>query len=90
MIGSQELSHGQCVCTETRSTDSGDAAVFINFIAGETVANAVFATVGIDGKICVFTSTTTHIVADVNGFFPPARRMCRSYPIVCWTRVQAY
>jgi hypothetical protein len=53
-------------CGAARPTASN-----INFVAAETVANAVVATVGVDGKICLFTSATTQLVADVNGFFLP-------------------
>ncbi len=42
----------------------------LNFAAGEVVANAVVSKVGVGGKVCVFTSASTHLVADVNGYFP--------------------
>jgi hypothetical protein len=41
----------------------------VNFVAGQTVANAVVATVGGGGKVCLFTSTATHLVVDVNGYY---------------------
>jgi hypothetical protein len=39
----------------------------LNFVAGQTVPNAVVATVGTGGKVCLFTSASTHLVADVFG-----------------------
>ena len=42
----------------------------LNFSQGQTIANAVVARVGANGKVCLFTSATTHLVADVNGYFP--------------------
>ena len=38
--------------------------------AGQTVANAVIAKVGVGGSVCVYTSNATHLVVDVSGFFP--------------------
>jgi hypothetical protein len=42
----------------------------LNYGSGTTVANAVFAKVGTDGKVCLFNSAPTQVVVDVNGFFP--------------------
>jgi HYR domain len=42
----------------------------LNFEAGATGANAVIAKVGADGKVCLFTSRSTQLIVDVNGFFP--------------------
>jgi hypothetical protein len=42
----------------------------LNFVAGATVANAAIVKVGSDGKVCLFNSNATHLVVDVNGFFP--------------------
>jgi hypothetical protein len=43
----------------------------LNYIAGSTVANAVIVKVGSDDKVCLFNSSPTHLVVDVNGYFPP-------------------
>ena len=43
----------------------------LNFVAGGTAPNAVIARVGTDGTVCLFASNGTHLVADVNGYFPP-------------------
>ncbi|MGD9998598.1 MAG: hypothetical protein AB7L17_03390 [Ilumatobacteraceae bacterium] len=42
----------------------------VNFLAGQTVANAVIAPVSADGRVCFFSNTPTHILADLNGYFP--------------------
>ncbi|MEY4230757.1 MAG: hypothetical protein RLZZ362_1606, partial [Actinomycetota bacterium] len=39
----------------------------LNFSAGTTVANLVIAKVGTGGKVCLFSSAPTHLIADVNG-----------------------
>jgi acetyl esterase/lipase len=44
----------------------------LNYAAGQTVANAVIAPVGIDGEICLYSLADTHILADVNGYFTEA------------------
>ena len=38
--------------------------------AGQTVANAAFAELGADGRICLFSERATHLIVDVNGVFP--------------------
>lgn len=43
----------------------------INFGAGQTIANGLIASVGSGGKVCVFTSERTHLIADVAGSFAP-------------------
>ena len=43
----------------------------LNFVAGSTVANAVVVKVGVGGQVCVFTQSATHLVVDVDGYFPP-------------------
>lgn len=42
----------------------------LNFVAGSTVPNAVVSKIAVDGKVCLFTSGATHLIADVNGYFP--------------------
>ncbi|MBI5090023.1 MAG: hypothetical protein HZB15_14465 [Actinobacteria bacterium] len=42
----------------------------LNFVAGSVVANLVVSDVGAGGTVCLYTSRTTHLVADVNGWFP--------------------
>ena len=45
-------------------------AANLNYLAGDTVPNAVLAKIGDGGKICVYTINTTHVVVDLNGWFP--------------------
>ena len=42
----------------------------LNYTTGQTVANAVAAKVGTGGKVCIYTSSTTELVIDTNGYFP--------------------
>ena len=42
----------------------------LNFGPGATVANAVMAQVGANGRVCLFTNVPTHLIADLNGWFP--------------------
>ena len=68
--------------TVTESVAAGFVTVFpcgsdrptassLNFVAGSTVANAVVVKVGVGGQVCLFTQSATHLVVDVNGYFPP-------------------
>jgi hypothetical protein len=41
----------------------------LNFSAGQTVPNLVIAKVGTGGKVCLYTTTPTHLIADLNGYF---------------------
>ncbi len=42
----------------------------LNVSAGQTVANAVVARIGTGGNVCLFTLSATHLVVDVNAYFP--------------------
>ena len=42
----------------------------VNFVAGSTVANSVVSGVGAGGRVCLFTMANTHLVVDVDGYFP--------------------
>jgi hypothetical protein len=44
----------------------------LNFADGQTISNHVTATIGANGKICVFTSRATNIVIDIEGIYRPA------------------
>jgi hypothetical protein len=44
----------------------------LNVVAGQTVPNAVIAPVSAGGTVCFYTTATTHLVADVSGWFSPA------------------
>jgi hypothetical protein len=41
----------------------------LNFVAGRTIANLVLSGVAGDGTVCLYTSATTDLVADMSGFF---------------------
>ena len=42
----------------------------VNYVAGQTVANAVVSKVGSGGRVCLFTSASTDLVVDVTGYYP--------------------
>jgi hypothetical protein len=42
----------------------------LNFRPDIDVANLVIAKPGVDGKVCVFASQATHLIADLSGWFP--------------------
>jgi hypothetical protein len=44
----------------------------LNYSAGQTIPNAVIAKIGTNGQICLFTLATTHLIVDVNGYYPAA------------------
>ncbi len=41
----------------------------VNHLAGQTIANGAVARVGANGKVCVFSYATTHIIVDLTGVF---------------------
>ena len=44
----------------------------LNYVAGSTIANLVISKVGTDGNVCIYNSEGTHLVVDVDGYFPAA------------------
>ena len=42
----------------------------LNYVGGQTIPNAVITKIGTGGKVCIFTQQATHLLADVNGYFP--------------------
>jgi hypothetical protein len=42
----------------------------LNYAAGATVANLVVAPLAADGRVCLFTSSPTHLIADVTSYLP--------------------
>jgi hypothetical protein len=52
-------------CGSPRPTASN-----LNYVAGSTVANAVIVKVGTNGQICIYNQSATHLLADINGYFP--------------------
>ncbi|HEX3089486.1 MAG TPA: M4 family metallopeptidase, partial [Ilumatobacteraceae bacterium] len=52
----------------------------LNYVAGATVANAVVVKVGDGGQVCLFTQSATHLIADVNGYFPAGSGLASLVP----------
>ncbi len=42
----------------------------LNYATGAVIANSAFVDLDPDGAFCIFTTTETHVVIDVNGFVP--------------------
>ena len=61
----------------------------LNYVAGQTVPNAVVAKVGVGGKVCVFSEVPIDLIVDVNGYVPvgfAGAVRCRRRG--CWIRVR--
>ncbi|MET0662886.1 MAG: SGNH/GDSL hydrolase family protein [Ilumatobacteraceae bacterium] len=43
----------------------------VNFLAGETIAGSAFVPVGVDGRVCVFSSVPVDVIVDLTGTFAP-------------------
>jgi predicted esterase len=67
--------------TVTEAAGSGYATVYpcgsptpnasnLNFVPGDTIANAAVVKLGDGGAVCVYVSQPTHLVVDVGGYFP--------------------
>ena len=46
----------------------------LNYSAGATIPNAVITRLSASGTVCVFTSISTHVIVDVDGYFPEGAR----------------
>ncbi|MGE0879773.1 MAG: FG-GAP repeat domain-containing protein [Acidimicrobiia bacterium] len=44
----------------------------LNYLAGQSVPNQVVVPVGSDGRVCVYTMTAVHVIADIAGWYGPA------------------
>ena len=44
----------------------------LNFVGGQTTANAVISRLSPSGTVCLFASAATHLVADITGYFSSA------------------
>jgi len=42
----------------------------LNFVAGQTVADIALTPIADNGTICLYTSSTTHLVVEVNASVP--------------------
>ncbi|MEX1104904.1 MAG: peptidoglycan-binding protein [Ilumatobacteraceae bacterium] len=78
--------------TLTEPTSAGFVTVFpcdaprpwasnVNVVAGQTVANLVIAKLGAGGTVCIFSSVTTHLVADVSATFAVAGAVAAMAPV---------
>lgn len=43
----------------------------LNYVRGQVVSNSVVSRIGAQGSICIFTQAETHLIADLQGYFPP-------------------
>ena len=43
----------------------------VNYGPGRTIANAVAATIGADGKVCIYLQSTAHVLIDLGGYLVP-------------------
>ena len=41
----------------------------VNYVAGQTIPNAVIVGLGANGNIDIFTSASSHVIVDVVGYF---------------------
>ncbi len=55
-------------CTSTNTPPP--TASNLNYTTGQTIANAVITSLGTTGTICIHTAATTHLIIDINGYFP--------------------
>lgn len=84
MVGPNAAPSGTSAVSLNVAVDEADSAGFLtvfpcgtaqpwtaslNFRAGQTISSHVTAKVGDDGKVCVYSMSTTHIVVDVEGIF---------------------
>jgi hypothetical protein len=44
----------------------------LNYVTGSVLPNAVVSQVGTDGRVCFYSNASTHLIVDVNGFYPAA------------------
>ena len=42
----------------------------LNFTTGQTIPNAVITKLDPLGQVCIYTDTPTHVLVDVNGYYP--------------------
>ncbi|MEP7112360.1 MAG: Ig-like domain-containing protein [Ilumatobacteraceae bacterium] len=53
----------------------------LNYLTADTVANTVIAKIGTNGKICLYTPTTTHLIVDLNGYYPAGSTYDPTVPV---------
>jgi alpha-tubulin suppressor-like RCC1 family protein len=55
----------------------------VNYFPGDVVPNAVLASVSTDGFVCVYSSASADIIADVNAYLPPGGNRVSIEPARC-------
>ena len=60
--------------------DSKPDASNLNYTLDQTVPNAVIAPVSSTGDICFYTNAQTHLLADINGYFPTGQGFTAAGP----------
>lgn len=53
----------------------------VNYIAGQTVANAAFVKLSPDGAVCLAAKSATHLVIDVTGWLPAGTELAPVTPV---------
>ena len=56
-------------CGSTQPTASN-----LNLVPGVSSPNLVISKIGADGKVCLFTQASAHLLADINGYMPSGSR----------------
>jgi hypothetical protein len=54
----------------------------LNYLPGETVGNEVFAKVGDEGQVCIYSMSATHVVVDLDGWYVDRPSQGRYRPLV--------
>lgn len=60
--------------------DSKPDASNLNYTLEQTVPNAVIAPVSASGDVCFYTNAQTHLLADINGYFPTGQGFTAAGP----------
>jgi hypothetical protein len=60
--------------------DSKPDASNLNYTLEQTVPNAVIAPVSTTGDVCFYTNAQTHLLADINGYFPTGQGFTAASP----------
>ena len=69
--------------------DGRPIASNLNFVGNQTVPNMVISKVGANGKVCLYSNETTHLVVDVNGYFTADSSFVSSCRLASWRPVPA-
>ncbi|MGD9705590.1 MAG: esterase-like activity of phytase family protein [Acidimicrobiia bacterium] len=56
-------------------------AANLNYLADSTIPNAVVAKIGAGGVVCLFVMEATHLVVDVNGYYPAGSSFVSLSPV---------